>query len=242
MTAKVRNTNPVLSESLLDASVHRGSADLRIAGQEDRLRATLCRCGASQQKPFCDGSHAESGFVASAEARLKESQPLVVRDGPLTVTPQKNGPLQVEGNLELCCGTGHTIDRTTQTRLCRCGHSENKPFCDGSHRRAECWIHFRLRITAADCCALMRISQLTLGRLAPKAPFPTRDKPSESSHLRVRRRPEVVGGPSRLADARSSGISLGDEPPLLLKCASNVRSQPAHEVSLAAGGLASDIL
>ncbi len=112
------------------------SADLRIAGQPARIRGTLCRCGASKQKPFCDGSHTEAGFVATGEPPLKESQPLAARDGPLTITPQQDGPLQVEGNLELCCGTGHTIDRVTRTWLCRCGHSAKKPFCDGSHRKA----------------------------------------------------------------------------------------------------------
>ena len=29
-----------------------------------RERYTLCRCGASKNKPFCDGSHAEAGFTA----------------------------------------------------------------------------------------------------------------------------------------------------------------------------------
>jgi CDGSH-type Zn-finger protein len=54
----------------------------------------------------------------------------------LSVKPKPNGPLQVTGNLELCSGTGRTIDRVTQTWLCRCGHSANKPFCDGSHKAA----------------------------------------------------------------------------------------------------------
>ncbi|WP_395383964.1 CDGSH iron-sulfur domain-containing protein [Mesorhizobium sp. UC22_110] len=33
-------------------------------------------------------------------------------------------------------GTGRTVDRVTKVFLCRCGHSKNKPFCDGSHKAA----------------------------------------------------------------------------------------------------------
>jgi CDGSH-type Zn-finger protein len=32
-------------------------------------------------------------------------------------------------------GTGRTINRVTKAVLCRCGHSANKPYCDGSHTR-----------------------------------------------------------------------------------------------------------
>jgi len=110
-------------------------AELHIAGEDASLRATLCRCGLSKQKPHCDGSHAEGGFTASGERAPKASEALASRDGPLQVAPQKDGPLQVTGNLEIVTGTGHTVDRTTQTWLCRCGHSANKPFCDGSHRK-----------------------------------------------------------------------------------------------------------
>lgn len=112
------------------------NAPLRIAGVEEGYRATLCRCGLSNNKPFCDGSHAEAGFIASGERAPNESQPLAARDGVLAIDPQKNGPLQVDGNLEIVTGTGHTVDRVTRTWLCRCGHSANKPFCDGSHRKA----------------------------------------------------------------------------------------------------------
>ena len=48
---------------------------------------------------------------------------LAVRDGRLKVSPQKNGPLGVSGNLEILSGTGRTIMKTMATRLCRCGHS-----------------------------------------------------------------------------------------------------------------------
>ena len=110
-------------------------APLNIAGKEDGFRATLCRCGLSKNKPYCDSSHVAGGFVASGEREPKASEPLATRDGPLHVEPQKNGPLKVIGNLEIVTGTGHTIDRVTETWLCRCGHSKNKPYCDGSHRK-----------------------------------------------------------------------------------------------------------
>ena len=110
-------------------------ADLDIEGQPARFRATLCRCGASKIKPFCDGSHGAAGFVASGEALAKESPELPQRDGKLRVQPRQNGPLILTGCVEICTGTGHTITRTQKVALCRCGASDKKPFCDGTHAR-----------------------------------------------------------------------------------------------------------
>jgi CDGSH-type Zn-finger protein/uncharacterized Fe-S cluster protein YjdI len=109
-------------------------ADIRLDGQAIGMRAVLCRCGASRHKPFCDGSHNDLHFKASGEPDTVESEPLVSRGGPLLIEPETNGPLAVTGNLELCCGTGRTINRVTSTRLCRCGGSANKPYCDNTHR------------------------------------------------------------------------------------------------------------
>jgi CDGSH-type Zn-finger protein/uncharacterized Fe-S cluster protein YjdI len=112
-------------------------APLVIGGQpEPGPRATLCRCGASANKPYCDGSHATVGFTASGEPAAKDSQPLAARDGAVEVAPQTDGPLKVTGNLEVVSGTGRTVNRVTRTFLCRCGHSQNKPYCDGSHKAA----------------------------------------------------------------------------------------------------------
>ena len=110
-------------------------ADIRLEGQPDAIRATLCRCGASQNKPYCDGGHTAAGFTASGEPATQPAEPLALRNGPLRVTPVKDGPLQVEGSLELCSGTGRTFNRIQKTWLCRCGGSQNKPYCDGSHKQ-----------------------------------------------------------------------------------------------------------
>ena len=39
----------------------------------------------------------------------------------------------MSGNLEICSGTGRTIDRVGRARLCRCDGARNKPFCDNTH-------------------------------------------------------------------------------------------------------------
>lgn len=98
------------------------------------FRATLCRCGQSQRKPYCDGSHATAGFTASGEPLTQVSQPLAVRDGDVTIAGAENGPLLVTGSLEVVTGTGRTVNRCVKTALCRCGGSANKPYCDGTHK------------------------------------------------------------------------------------------------------------
>jgi CDGSH-type Zn-finger protein/uncharacterized Fe-S cluster protein YjdI len=108
---------------------------LTIAGTDSTFRATLCRCGASANKPYCDGSHAKAGFAATGEPPALESKPLPVRNGPVAIAPQPNGPLKVSGSLEIVSGTGRTINRVTASTLCRCGASANKPYCDNSHKR-----------------------------------------------------------------------------------------------------------
>jgi CDGSH-type Zn-finger protein len=109
---------------------------LMINGAPAGYRATLCRCGRSQHKPFCDGTHAQVGFSASGEPAGRESAALAVRGGPLELALQKNGPLRIVGPVEIIAGTGHTLNRGQEFFLCRCGQSRTKPYCDGSHKAA----------------------------------------------------------------------------------------------------------
>lgn len=167
----------------------------------------LCRCGASKDKPFCDGSHEEIGFDGTETASrapyleqaketdgpemlLTDAEPLcsyarfcdaygqvwnlvektddaeardlvtheagscpsgrlvawnkqtkqaiepaleaslgLVEDPHLGVS----GPIWVRGGIliESEDGTGYEV--RNRVTLCRCGASNNKPFCDGSH-------------------------------------------------------------------------------------------------------------
>ena len=107
--------------------------ELAIAGEPPSFRATLCRCGQSKNKPLCDGSHGAAGFQATGEPKVMESAALARRDGALKILPLPNGPLQVQGALEIISGTGRTANRVMATYLCRCGGSANKPHCDGAH-------------------------------------------------------------------------------------------------------------
>ena len=110
-------------------------AQIELAGRPAMFRATLCRCGRSANKPFCDNSHRAAGFAATGEPATLESEPLAERGGALAITPLTDGPLQMAGPLEICSGTGRTVIRVETARLCRCGASQTKPFCDGSHAR-----------------------------------------------------------------------------------------------------------
>jgi CDGSH-type Zn-finger protein/uncharacterized Fe-S cluster protein YjdI len=126
---------PVNLAGLREGGPYAFRGALVIDGAPGPFRATLCRCGASRNKPYCDGSHHTAGFSATGEPPSGNTEMLPVRDGTLAIDPQPNGPLAVRGNLEITSGTGRVVARVTSGLLCRCGGSASKPFCDGTHAR-----------------------------------------------------------------------------------------------------------
>ena len=164
---------------------------------------SLCRCGKSAQKPYCDGSHSKIGFVGEKTPkrtpdRVKNypgrditihdnrgvcahdtsctnllpavfdisKRPWINPDGASVkeiietvekcpsgalsytigsrryqdlerkpaITAAKNGPLHLTGGIRMKDDQRNKPESKEHCTLCRCGESENKPFCDGTHR------------------------------------------------------------------------------------------------------------
>lgn len=122
---------------------------LRVTGEHAILRADgslisrgeeawLCRCGRSTNKPFCDGSHKSIPFVDDGSAGKNQAKATDRAGiaGPLNISLKANGPLRCAGEAEIKDASGRVLFAGSQTALCRCGASMNKPFCDGSHTAA----------------------------------------------------------------------------------------------------------
>jgi CDGSH-type Zn-finger protein len=110
-----------------------------VDGAEDmpgvNFRAALCRCGQSKNKPFCDNSHEEAGFKDYG-ALGDQGEGFDAPGGTLKVSRAPNGPLLLNGNFTIVAASGRRAWSGTKAALCRCGHSTNKPFCDGAHKAA----------------------------------------------------------------------------------------------------------
>ncbi|MEO8675451.1 MAG: CDGSH iron-sulfur domain-containing protein [Casimicrobiaceae bacterium] len=99
-----------------------------------KASASLCRCGKSGDKPFCDGTHTKIGFQDPG-LLPDDAPPGTPSRGRVTITPTPNGPLECAGPLTVQGADGRT-STSEETWLCRCGQSRTKPFCDGSHEKA----------------------------------------------------------------------------------------------------------
>ncbi len=109
---------------ILDSDGHTLLTDTRVA---------LCRCGASQNKPFCDGAHHQIAFEDDGTLNEDSLSLHGETNGKLVIQTSPDGPLKVTGPLEIRSADGQTRFEGSAGELCRCGASHNKPFCDWSH-------------------------------------------------------------------------------------------------------------
>jgi CDGSH-type Zn-finger protein len=75
----------------------------------------LCPSGALEIQPEAGGEQLEPAL-------------------PVSVGVVRDGPLWVRGRVPVTSADGETYEVRNRVTLCRCGHSETKPFCDGSHK------------------------------------------------------------------------------------------------------------
>ncbi len=71
-----------------------------------------------------------SGALAFA---LGDDPATVEEQLPAAVRPIVDGPYRIQGDIPVIGADGRPYERRNRQTLCRCGQSNNKPFCDGSH-------------------------------------------------------------------------------------------------------------
>ena len=107
-------------------------------GQSYELKPaySLCRCGQSANKPYCDATHKECGFVGAETADpgfpggAKEQDDA---EAASVIRVVRDGPYEVLGAPTLTFSDGRVCETRSFYRLCRCGASKSKPFCDDTH-------------------------------------------------------------------------------------------------------------
>jgi CDGSH-type Zn-finger protein/uncharacterized Fe-S cluster protein YjdI len=97
-----------------------------------------------KRKPWIDPNAATPDAIAAVVMRCPSGalhfdrqdggaqEPIAARN---TVRVSANGPLYLQGKLEILTPNGAVATSDTRMALCRCGASKNKPFCDNSHTK-----------------------------------------------------------------------------------------------------------
>ena len=113
------------------------------------IHSTLCWRGLTgvfnpKKRPWIDIEAADSeAIIAQVEKCPSGALSFFKNDAPHTpsetidmetiVEVSPNGPLMVYGNIKVKDLEGNETVKHKVTAFCRCGGSQNKPYCDGTH-------------------------------------------------------------------------------------------------------------
>jgi uncharacterized Fe-S cluster protein YjdI len=89
--------------------------------------------GAVSKCPSGALTYYKNDEVKAAEPAKEVSTPV----SPFEVTAFKNGPILIKGDFIMKDSDGSDIECKGQAWICRCGQSNRKPFCDGTHKKIE---------------------------------------------------------------------------------------------------------
>jgi uncharacterized Fe-S cluster protein YjdI len=92
------------------------------AASTDELRSQVEKCPSGALSYYMNDEEASEGREVTGESIVEVTS---------------NGPLMVYGNLKIKHTDGREENQHKVTAFCRCGASTNKPYCDGSHRKAD---------------------------------------------------------------------------------------------------------
>lgn len=127
----VRPDGPLICKGDTKITLQNADEELILKDKE----FALCRCGLSKNKPFCDGTHKTRNIPIPQSFNDSHEEDITNIKESLTITVIQNAMYSVKGAFTLFSRDGASKTTRTKAALCRCGQSENKPFCDMSHKK-----------------------------------------------------------------------------------------------------------
>ncbi|NNE56133.1 MAG: hypothetical protein HKN32_08940 [Flavobacteriales bacterium] len=126
------------------------NGDITVVWQPGKcIHSAICAKGLPgvfkpKDKPWIQLEHASSDEIVnqvracpSGAISIKEDNQTQSETMSTKIEVTKNGPVLVHGTCTVTHSDGSTHEKDGVTALCRCGHSSNKPYCDGSHTKED---------------------------------------------------------------------------------------------------------
>ena len=126
----VRPNGPLICKGDTEITLQNAEEELILKDKE----FALCRCGLSNKKPFCDGTHKTKNIAAPQFFNDNREEDITNIEESLIITVKQNAMYSVKGAFTLFSRDDASKTTRTKAALCRCGQSDNKPFCDMSHK------------------------------------------------------------------------------------------------------------